>query len=287
MQGAATRAIAEKQARRIHWWPPPAFVVFHLAAVSAFFVSFSWYLPLVALASYYVRMIWVTIGYHRYFSHRSFKTTRAFQFVIAFCAMTSAQKGVLWWAAHHRHHHKYSDGPLDPHSAKQSGFWWSHVGWILSPRYDATEFARVQDFARFPELRWLNRHYLVPPIVFMVGLFLIGGFPVLVWAGLLGTILLWHGTFAINSLAHMFGTRRYPTSDLSRNNWWLALLTCGEGWHNNHHHYQSTANQGWFWWEVDLSFYVLRLLEALGLVSDLRRPPPRVRDAGSSHLNAA
>jgi stearoyl-CoA desaturase (Delta-9 desaturase) len=227
-------------------------------------------------------MFWVTIGYHRYFSHRAFKTSRPFQLVTAFFAMTSAQKGVLWWAAHHRDHHKYSDGPLDLHSPSQSGFWWSHVGWILSDRFNATKLDRIRDFARYPELRWLNRWYLVPPAVYLLALWLAGGLPILIWGGVIGTILLWHGSFTINSLAHLFGSRRYDTPDGSRNNWLLALLTCGEGWHNNHHHYQSTANQGWFWWQVDASYYGLKLLHWSRLVWDLRTPPPHVRDAGSS-----
>jgi stearoyl-CoA desaturase (Delta-9 desaturase) len=254
-------------------------VLVHLAALGALFVGFRWYYPLVALGSYYFRMFWVTVGYHRYFSHRSFKTSRPFQFVLAFMAMTSAQKGVLWWAAHHRDHHKYSDTPQDLHSPLQSGLWWSHVGWVMSPKFNATKLDRIRDFARFPELRWLNRWYLVPPVVYFTVLGLVGGLPLILWGGVIGTVLLWHGSFTVNSLAHLYGTRRYQTSDGSRNNWWLALLTCGEGWHNNHHHYQSSANQGWFWWEIDASYYGLKLFSWLRLVSDLRNPPAHIRDA--------
>jgi stearoyl-CoA desaturase (delta-9 desaturase) len=261
------------------WWPPQPFVLVHLAALGALFVGFQWYYPLVALGSYYFRMFWVTVGYHRYFSHRSFKTSRPFQFVLAFMAMTSAQKGVLWWAAHHRDHHKYSDTPQDLHSPLQSGLWWSHVGWVMSKKFNDTNFDRIRDFARFPELRWLNRWYLVPPVVYFAVLGMVGGLPLILWGGVIGTVLLWHGSFTVNSLAHLYGTRRYETSDGSRNNWWLALLTCGEGWHNNHHHYQSSANQGWFWWEIDASYYGLKLFSWLGLVSDLRKPPAHIRDA--------
>ena len=259
-------------------WPPQPFFVFHLAAVSAFFVGFRWYYPLIALASYYVRMFWVTLGYHRYFSHRSFKTSRVGQAVIAFLAMTSAQKGVLWWAAHHRDHHRYSDGPEDLHSPIRSGFWWSHVGWILSDRYDKTKLDGIRDFARFPELRWLDRHWLVPPLAWFLGLLLVGGWPAVVWGGVIGTIMLWHGSFTINSLSHMFGKRRYATTDGSRNSWILAIVTCGEGWHNNHHRYMSTANQGWFWWQVDFTYYGLKVLSWLGLVWELRTPPAHIRD---------
>jgi stearoyl-CoA desaturase (Delta-9 desaturase) len=274
---AAFRATAP---RSIRWFPPPPFLLVHVAALGALFVGFHWCYLLVALASYYFRMFWVTIGYHRYFSHRAYKTSRPFQFVIAFLAMTSAQKGVLWWAAHHRDHHKYSDKPEDLHSPLQSGFWWSHVGWILSDRYSATKFDRIRDFARFPELQWLNRWYLVPPALYFLALWLAGGLPILLWGGVIGTVLLWHGSFTVNSLAHLFGSRRYDTPDGSRNNWLLAVLTCGEGWHNNHHHYQSSANQGWFWWELDASYYGLKLLSRLGLVWDLRTPPEQIRKPG-------
>ncbi|MBK6846256.1 MAG: fatty acid desaturase [Proteobacteria bacterium] len=259
----------------------PFFAV-HAAALLVFFVDFRWSYPVVALALYVVRIFGITAGFHRYFSHRAYKTGRIFQFVLAWLGSMSAQKGVLWWAAHHRDHHKHSDEPEDIHSPRQRGLWWAHVGWILSKRYDETKFERIRDFARFPELRWLNRWHLVPPVTLAVALFVVGGLPLLVWGFFLSTVLTWHGTFTINSLSHVFGSRRYPTKDDSRNNFLLALLTLGEGWHNNHHHYMSTANQGWFWWEVDLTYYVLKLLSWVGLVRDLRTPPRQVRDGNRS-----
>ena len=243
----------------------PFFLV-HAISLGVFFVGFKWWYPVLALALYYARMFAITAGFHRYFSHRSYKTSRWFQFVLAFLGTTCAQKGVLWWAAHHRDHHKYSDLPEDIHSPVQRGFWWSHVGWILYQKHEGTKFARIQDFAKYPELRWLNKQHLVPPTLLGVALFLVGGWPVLLWGLFLSTTVLWHGTFTINSLSHVFGSRRYQTADDSRNNWLLALITCGEGWHNNHHYHQNTANQGWFWWEVDLSYYVLKLMNAVGLV---------------------
>jgi stearoyl-CoA desaturase (Delta-9 desaturase) len=264
---------------KIRWWPPQPFVLFHLLPVGALFMEFVWYYPLIALASYYFRMFWVTAGYHRYFSHRSFKTSRPFQFVLAFMAMTSMQKGILWWSAHHRDHHRFSDGPRDLHSPIRSGFWWSHLGWIMSPSYGATNLDRVRDLAGFPELRWLNRWYLVPPFVYMLALFLVGGMPALMWGGIIATILLWQGSFTVNSLAHRFGSVRYATPDGSRNSFLLALLTCGEGWHNNHHHYQTSANQGWHWWQVDFSYYCLKVLSMVGVVWDLRTPPAHVLEA--------
>jgi|SoiMethySBSTD1v2_1073268.scaffolds.fasta_scaffold106507_3 stearoyl-CoA desaturase (delta-9 desaturase) len=275
-----SHSVVSPRDHRINWVQSVPFFAFHVfAAVAVFFVPFHWSYVVWALALYYVRMWVVTTGYHRYFAHRAFKTSRVFQFLLAFFAETSAQKGVLWWAANHRHHHRESDQPADLHSPLQDGFWWSHVGWILSDRYSETREEAIRDFARFPELRFLNRWHLLPPFLLAVGMFLIGGFPLLVWGFFVSTVLLWHGTFTINSLSHVFGSRRYRTTDTSRNNFLLALITCGEGWHNNHHYHQNTANQGWFWWELDLSFYALKLLSALGLVWDLRLPSPSVKYA--------
>ena len=252
-----------------------AFWGMHAAAiVGVVLVGFSWSGFVLALGAYFARMVLVTLAYHRYFSHRSFKTSRAFQFLLALGAQSAAQKGVLWWAAHHRFHHKHSDTPQDPHSAKHRGFWYSHVGWILAPGYDGTNTELVGDLAKYPELRALNRTslQLVPAIALAAAFWLIGGAPAFVWGFLVSTVLLWHGSFSINSLSHLFGKRRYQTSDDSRNNWALAILTTGEGWHNNHHHYQSSANQGFRWWEIDVTYYVLNLLAFFGLVWDLRCP---------------
>ena len=251
----------------------------HVAALGVFFVPFHWSYAATAVGLYALRMFFITAGYHRYFGHRAFKTSRAFQFVLALGGATAAQKGALWWAGHHRHHHRFSDEANDIHSPLQKGFWWSHVGWVLSTKYDATPTAAIKDFAKFPELRWLDRHHLVPPVALGALLFALGGVGLLLWGFVVSTVLLWHGTFTINSLSHVFGSRRYATTDTSKNNWLLAVITLGEGWHNNHHFYQSTANQGWFWWEVDVSYYVLRGLAALGLVWELRTPPAHIKSA--------
>ena len=232
-----------------------------------------------AAAAYAVRMFGITAGYHRYFSHRAFRTSRAFQLVLAVLGASAAQKGPLWWAAHHRDHHRWSDATEDIHSPLRDGLWWSHVGWILSRRHDATKLPRVKDLARFPELRWLDRWHLAAPIALAVGMFLAGGLPALLWGFFVSTTLLWHGTFAINSLAHVFGRRRYATPDGSRNSLLLALVTFGEGWHNNHHFFPSSARQGFCWWEIDVSYGVLRGLAALGVVRDLRAPPAPVKAA--------
>jgi stearoyl-CoA desaturase (delta-9 desaturase) len=227
-------------------------------------------------ATYLVRVFAVTGGYHRYFSHKGYRTSRAFQLVLAFLGTTAVQKGPLWWAAVHRRHHRYSDQPGDPHSPRH-GFWHAHQGWIFDPRWGGTPLEAVRDFARYPELVWLNRYHFVGPLALALGCLAVGGFAGLVWGFSVSTVLQWHSTYAINSLAHRLGTRPYDTGDDSRNNWWLALLTLGEGWHNNHHYYMASARQGFLWWEVDVTWYVLRALAALGIVWDLREPPASVR----------
>ena len=258
------------------------FALIHLLALTIFFVPFHWSYLITCLVLLELRMFFVTAGYHRYFSHRSFKTSRWFQFTLAFLAMSSSQKGVLWWAAHHRHHHRFSDQELDLHSPTLFGFWWSHIGWILSDRYNDTRFDYIGDFAKFPELRRLDKYYLVPPTLLGVTLGLTGGWGLFAWGFCLSTALLWHCTFTINSLSHIFGHRRFDTADTSKNNWMLALVTLGEGWHNNHHHYMASARQGFYWWEVDITFYGLKLLSWFGLVRELRKVPAHILAEGQA-----
>jgi stearoyl-CoA desaturase (delta-9 desaturase) len=225
---------------------------------------------------YAVRVFGVTAGYHRYFSHRAYKTSRAFQFVLACLGCSACQKGPLWWVGHHRYHHLHSDTPSDLHSPNISGLWRAHVGWIISHDHDVTNWQAVQDWSRYPELRWLNRHHWVPGLGVALLCLLIGGWTGLVWGFFVSTVLVYHATFTINSLSHLIGRQRYATADASRNNLFLALLTFGEGWHNNHHRYQSSANQGFFWWEIDVSYYLIALLGVVGLVWDIRKPPRAV-----------
>jgi stearoyl-CoA desaturase (delta-9 desaturase) len=259
------------------WLVSAPFFAVHLAAVlGVVWLGWSWKGFALAIALYYLRMFGVTGGYHRYFAHRTYRTSRVFQFILAVLAQSSMQKGALWWAAHHRDHHKYSDTKLDPHSWREEGFWWSHVGWILSRDTEDTDLKKISDMARFPELRWLNNYHLVPGIALSVGLWLIGGWWALIWGSFVSTTLLWHGTFTINSLSHAFGRRRYATTDDSKNNFLLALITMGEGWHNNHHYYPRATCQGFFWWEIDMTYYVLRALSAVGIVWDLHTPPQAV-----------
>ena len=257
----------------------PMYVIHAVALIGPLLVPFSWRYVWLALGLYVVRMLALSGGYHRYFAHRTFKTGRVFQAVLAFLGGTCAQRGALWWASNHREHHRHSDGPDDLHSPRIRGLLWSHLGWVLSKRFEATRLEQVPDFAKYPELRWLDRHHFAPSWVLLGTLLLVGGLPAAVWGSFVSTVVLWHGTFTINSLAHAWGARRYATGDDSRNNAVLAVLTLGEGWHNNHHHYPGSATLGFFWWEIDVTYWVLKALAATGLIWDLRQPPARVLNA--------
>jgi stearoyl-CoA desaturase (Delta-9 desaturase) len=250
------------------------FILLHVAAVvTPFFVPITWTAVGLCLFFYFLRMFGITGVYHRYFAHRSYKTSRWFQFVLAWIGCSAMQKGPLWWAGHHRHHHKYSDEEDDPHSPIVRTFWWAHVGWVISGRFRRAPEGSMKDFEDYPELRLLDSIFTwVPGITVAVLCYLIGGWSGVVWGFLVGTVMLYHATFLVNSVCHLFGRRRYQTTDRSKNCWWAALLTMGEGWHNNHHHYQSCARQGFKWWEVDVTYYVIRLLGAMGLVWDIREP---------------
>ncbi len=265
------------------WLTSLPFLGVHAAALlGAILIPPTW--PLVALcfAVFYIRIFGISLAYHRYFAHRTFKTSRAFQFVLALWSMASLQRGALWWAAHHREHHKYSDAEGDPHSAARMGFFWSHVGWILSRKNGRTKVEVIRDLTRFPELLWLDRHMYLPGVALGAALFLAGGWPALVWGMLVSTVVLYHSTFFINSLMHVVGRRRYPTTDASRNSFLLALLCGGEGWHNNHHYFPSAARIGFRFWEYDPVWWGVLGLEKLGLIWDVRRPPPHVLAAADA-----
>jgi stearoyl-CoA desaturase (delta-9 desaturase) len=251
------------------------FILLHVLAVVGIVLGASWQAWVLCVALYWVRMFFVTGAYHRYFSHRTYKTSRWMQFVLAFMAETTAQRGALWWAAHHRDHHKYSDDDRDVHSPVRWGFWHSQFGWLYDQN-GHTDYARVKDLAKYPELVVLNKLWLVPPAIMGTMCWFFLGMEGLLVGFMLSTVLLWHGTFTINSLAHIWGKRRYETTDDSRNNLWLALLTMGEGWHNNHHHFMNSTRQGFFWWEIDMTYYVLKAMSWVGLVWDLKEPPSRV-----------
>jgi stearoyl-CoA desaturase (Delta-9 desaturase) len=276
----------------VDWARIVPFALMHVACLFVWVVGVSTTAVVVCVALYLVRMFAITGFYHRYFSHRSFRTSRAAQFVFAVLGASAVQRGPIWWAAHHRHHHAFADKPQDTHSPVQRGFLWAHMGWFLSRRHFHPDLRRARDLLQFPELRWLDRFDIVVPFLLAVGLLLAGmalernapqlgtsGGQLLVWGFFVSTVLLYHGTYTINSLCHGWGSRRYPTRDDSRNNPWLALITLGEGWHNNHHHYPSAVRQGFYWWEIDLTYYLLRALAAVGIIWDLNPVPARVREA--------
>ncbi|MCB9594288.1 MAG: acyl-CoA desaturase [Sandaracinaceae bacterium] len=256
----------------------PWFIV-HLMPFLALWSGVTWQAVALCLGLFWFRMWAVTAVYHRYFSHRTYETSRWFQFVLAVCAVTSTQRGPLWWAAHHRAHHLYSDGERDLHSPEQDGFWHAHVGWVFADSGE-TDWKRIQDFAKYPELRWLDRWHLVPTVLLGIASVVFFGWPGLFIGFFLSQVMAWHATYVINSLCHVWGGRRFETKDTSRNNLWLALLTLGEGWHNNHHHYMNSVRQGFYWYEIDITYYVLRALAAVGLVWNLKMPPQRVLDEG-------
>ena len=267
------------------------FIVMHLSCFAAFWSGITWQAVAMCVTLYWLRMFAITAGYHRYFSHRAYATSRLFQFVLAFLAQSTTQKSVLWWAAKHRHHHLHSDTPHDVHSPRHKGFFYSHLGWIFYRQHDLTDLVKVADFAAFPELKWLHRFEQAPAVILAIACFLIGGWSGLVVGFVWSTVLLYHATFCINSLAHVHGRKRYVTGDDSRNNWVLAFFTMGEGWHNNHHAYQSSARQGFRWWEIDATFYILKGLSFVGVVRDLKTPPAEVlrneQRLGSRVINRA
>ncbi|HVO45363.1 MAG TPA: acyl-CoA desaturase [Steroidobacteraceae bacterium] len=281
-------AVADADSARVDWLRTAPFVGLHLACLAVFWVGVSGTALAVAAATYVVRMFAITAFYHRYFAHRTFRTSRTVQFLFACLGASCVQRGPLWWAAHHRRHHLHADTPADPHSPRY-GFLRSHMLWFLSSEAFPTDWKRIPDLARYPELRWLDRYDIVVPIAFAALLYGCGsllarfapalgtsGGQLLTWGFFVSTVVLFHVTVTINSLAHRFGTRRFATRDDSRNNAWLALLTFGEGWHNNHHYFPGSARQGFRWWEVDLTYYGLRLMALCGLVRGLKPVPARV-----------
>jgi len=252
------------------------FVLVHLACFGAIWTGVTGTAVGIGIALYWLRIFAIGAGYHRYFSHRAYSTSRVFQFILALLAQSTAQKSVLWWAAKHRHHHRHSDTEHDVHSPRHKGFLYAHLGWIFTRQHDRADLAKVADLTRYPELVWLHKHELLPAIMLAVITFLIGGWSGLVVGFFWSTVAVYHGTFCINSLAHVHGTKRYVTGDDSRNNWLLAVFTMGEGWHNNHHAYQASVRQGFRWWEIDPTYYVLRALSWCGVVWDLKHPPEAV-----------
>ncbi|MBM4192197.1 MAG: acyl-CoA desaturase [Gammaproteobacteria bacterium] len=276
---------------RVEWARIVPFIAVHATCIGVIWVGWSPIAVLVAVTAYFVRMFAITGFYHRYFSHRSFKTSRVGQFIFGLLGASAVQRGPLWWAAHHRHHHAHSDKPEDAHSPVQYGFIRSHMGWFLTARGFRPDLYRVRDLMQFPELRWLDRFDTLIPVALAVFMFALGallerlapglgtsGGQMLVWGFFISTVACYHGTYTINSLSHVFGCQRYRTGDASRNNWLLALITLGEGWHNNHHHFPSSARQGFYWWEIDITYYILKFMSWLGIIWDLKPVPIVIRD---------
>ena len=276
----------------VDWLRVIPFIAMHLACFAVFWVGVSWFAVFFAILLYTIRMFAVTGFYHRYFSHKAFRTSRFIQFILAVLGASAVQRGPLWWASHHRHHHVNSDEHEDAHSPVQHGFLWSHLGWFLSNRHFATKTERVKELAKYLELRLLDRFDVIVPTILAVSIYLFGsflesayphlntnGWQLLVWGFAISTVALYHATFTVNSLAHVWGKRRYATKDHSRNNLWIAIVTLGEGWHNNHHHFPGSARQGFYWWEIDFTYYGLKVLAALGLIWDLRTVPTEIRES--------
>ena len=262
------------------------FLLLHLACLLVIWTGISAVAVATCLTLYFVRMFAITAGFHRFFSHRTYRTGRLFQFVLAFMGTSSYQKGPLWWSAHHRRHHLYSDTEKDLHSPVSRSVWRSQVGWFLCRESRITHVKLIPNLLKFRDLRLLDRFYSVPPIILAVAVFLLGsilqryapglgtsGWQMLIWGFFISTVLLYHGTFTVNSLAHIFGRQRFETGDNSRNNPLVALITLGEGWHNNHHHYPAVERQGIRWWEIDASHYTLMVLSWLGIVWGLQKHP--------------
>jgi stearoyl-CoA desaturase (delta-9 desaturase) len=288
---AGVEELEKNPSSGVDWLRIIPFLVLHALCLGVIWVGWSRTAVGFAAALYLIRMFAITGFYHRYFSHNSFKASRGWTLVFAILGSSAVQRGPLWWAATHRHHHQKADKPEDVHSPVQHGFLWSHMGWLTSAANFPTRRKFIGDWSRFPELVWLDRFDIVVPVLFGTGLFLVGavleraapglgtnGPQLLIWGFFVSTVLLFHGTATINSLDHMFGSRRYRTEDQSRNNPLLALITLGEGWHNNHHHYPVTARQGFFWWEIDITYYLLRAMQKAGIIRDLRPLPAEVRE---------
>lgn len=283
--------LAATRQKEVDWLRILPLIFMHLMCLGVIWVGWSWTAIWVALLLYFVRMFAITGFYHRYFSHKAFKTNRFWQFIFGVLGNSSVQRGPLWWASHHRHHHRYTDQEADVHSPSRHGFWWSHIGWLTSKANFPTNYKYVAEWARYPELCWLNRFDTVVPFLLALALYTFGevlerfapqletnGMQLVIWGFFISSVVLLHATVTINSLDHMYGTRRYNTPDTSRNNALLALLTLGEGWHNNHHHYAIAARQGFYWWEIDITYYILVFLSWLGVVSGLRPVSDQIRN---------
>ena len=282
--------------RRIRWIDALPILTIHALCLGVIWTGWSWTAVGAAVVLYLVRMFVITAFYHRYFSHRTFQTHRWVRLLAACIGVSAAQRGPLWWAAHHREHHRHSDEEPDLHSPWWKGVLWSHTGWFLTQRGRATNWKAIPDWSRSRELLWVERNHILGPVVLVAALAAVGWAlavfapglgtgpaQLVVWGFGVSTTALYHATFTINSLAHTVGSRRFQTGDDSRNNWFLALLTLGEGWHNNHHFHPGTVRQGFYWWEYDPAYWALRVMSWAGLVWDLRPVPAWVYERAEEH----
>ena len=262
-------------------------VAVHLALFAAPFLSFSWLSVLLIVLVTRFSGFGVTVGLHRYFAHRSFKTSRWFQFLLAAAGCTALQKGPLWWVVHHRLHHQKSDEPGDPHSPVVDGFWYGHVGWLFARDLMHPDHDTVRDLTKYPELVWLDSLWMIPGVLLAGLCYLIDGWSGVVFGFCLSVVFIFQVTFAINSVGHLWGRQRFDTGEGSRNNFVLGILAMGEGWHNNHHRAPSSASHGFAWYELDMSFRFICALRKLGVVWDVIGPPLSVRNAMAARSAAA
>lgn len=248
-------------------------IAVHLALIAIPLLEFSyWYLLLFFLMTRIVGL-GITVGFHRYFSHRAFKTSRVFQFLLGCAGCTALQKGPLWWAIHHRLHHRHSDQPEDPHSPVVDGFLHGHCGWLFTQDLMTPDQRIVHDFAKYPELVWLDRLWLIPGLAMAALCFAIGGWSGVVIGYCMCVAFIFQVTFAVNSIGHLYGQQRFETGEGSRNNFVLGYLAMGDGWHNNHHRAPTSARHGFAWYELDMSYLTIQIMRRLGIVWDVKQPP--------------
>ncbi|ETX06794.1 acyl-CoA desaturase [Candidatus Entotheonella palauensis] len=258
--------------------PMTLYALLHLGCLGVFYTGLSWYAVSIFFFSFLFRIFAPSLAYHRYFAHRTFKTSRVFQFLLGVYGCTAVQGGPLWWAQTHREHHRNADTPDDLHSPYFQGFLYAHSGWFLKKDHRTTDYSKVRDLAKYPELVWLDNWYPVFILVYVAAVFLAFGVTGVVWGFFVTTVLIHHMTHWVQSVSHSIGGyRRYPTLDNSRNHWLFGLVSMGEGFHHNHHYCPSSARLGFYWWEIDISYYLLKALSRVGLIYGLNVPDEAVK----------
>jgi fatty-acid desaturase len=257
----------------LNWPTTLVMVVLHIGAIAALFM-FSWKLLAFSVVLYWMTTgLGISMGYHRLHTHRSYKVPKALEYFFAVCGAATLEGGPIFWVATHRIHHQKSDQPGDPHTPRD-GAWWAHMGWILlgEAKHNNTRLMSkyAPDLAKDKFYIWLNNWHWLPSVVLAVALYAIGGLPLVLWGICLRLVFGLHATWLVNSATHLWGSRRFATRDDSRNNWWVALLTFGEGWHNNHHAHPTSARHGLAWYEFDPSWLLLKVLRACGIAKSIQ-----------------